>query len=214
MRFLLFVSCKKCKRQTGAAQRVAERGSFVDNGTNSYRRFREERDENGLVEIIRDYKDGLILYLNSFVGNLHTSEMLAEDTFVLLGTKKPKDKGKGSFKTWLYTIGRNLAIDYLRRSSKQPLSSIDDHPGLTDDEESLESSYIREEQKILLYRAMHRLKAEYRQILWLVYFEGFSVKEAAGIMKKSVHSTETLVYRARRALKTQLEKEGFTYEKL
>ncbi|MBS7175491.1 MAG: RNA polymerase subunit sigma-24, partial [Clostridiales bacterium] len=65
----------------------------MDNGTASYRRFRSEGDENGLVEIIRDYKDGLILYLNSFVGNLHTAERLAEDTFVLLGTKKPKDKG-------------------------------------------------------------------------------------------------------------------------
>lgn len=70
----------------------------MDNGTASYRRFRSEGDENGLVEIIRDYKDGLILYLNSFVGNLHTAERLAEDTFVLLGTKKPKDKGKASLK--------------------------------------------------------------------------------------------------------------------
>ena len=34
---------------------------------------------------------------------LSTAEKLAEDTFVLLGIKKPKNKGKSSFKTWLYT---------------------------------------------------------------------------------------------------------------
>ena len=51
-------------------------------------------------------------------------------------------------------------------------------------------------------------------MLWLVYFEDFSTKEAAILLKKSVHNTETLVYRARKALKAQLEKEGFIYEEL
>ena len=46
----------------------------MDNGASSYRRFRDDGDESGLVEIIRDYKDGLIFYLNSFVGNILTAE--------------------------------------------------------------------------------------------------------------------------------------------
>ena len=186
----------------------------MDNGASSYRRFREDGDEGGLVEIIRDYKDGLILYLNSFVGNIHTAEDLAEDTFVLLGIKKPKDKGKGSFKTWLYTIGRNVAIDYLRRNSKRSNISIDDCPELFSDEQNLEHAYIKEERKITLHRAISKLKSEYRQVLWLVYFEDFSTKQAAAVMKKSVHNVETLVYRARKALKSQLELEGFVYEEL
>ena len=186
----------------------------MDNGASSYRRFREDGDESGLVEIIRDYKDGLILYLNSFVGNIHTAEDLAEDTFVLLGIKKPNDKGKGSFKTWLYTIGRNVAIDYLRQNSKRSNISIDDCPELFSDEQNLEKAYIKEERKITLHRALAKLKSEYRQVLWLVYFEDFSTKQAAVVMKKSVHSVETLVYRARKALKSQLELEGFVYEEL
>ena len=186
----------------------------MDNGASSYRRFRDDGDESGLVEIIRDYKDGLILYLNSFVSNIHTAEELAEDTFVLLGIKKPKDKGNGSFKTWLYTIGRNVAIDYLRKNSKKTEISIDELSELESEQQSLETAYIREERKIYLHRALNKLKAEYRQILWLIYFENFSNKEAAAVMKKSVHSIETLVYRARKSLKSQLEMEGFVYEEL
>ena len=91
----------------------------MDNGASSYRRFRDNGDESGLIEIIRDYKDGLILYLSSIVGDLNTAEDIAEDTFVVLGTKKPKDKGKSSFKTWLYTIGRNAAIDYMRKKARK-----------------------------------------------------------------------------------------------
>ena len=186
----------------------------MDNGASSYRRFRDDGDESGLVEIIREYRDGLIFYLNSIVGNIHIAEELAEDTFVLLGTKKPKDKGKGSFKTWLYTIGRNIALNHLRRNTRITQLSVDDCPELISEEDNLEKIYIREEQQIIVHRTLRQLKPEYRQILWLIYFEDFSNKEAAVVMKKSVHNIETLVYRARKSLKSQLEMEGFVYEKL
>ncbi|MBO5571602.1 MAG: RNA polymerase sigma factor [Ruminococcus sp.] len=186
----------------------------MDNGAGSYRRFRDEGDEDGLAEIIRDYSDGLILYINSIVGNIHTAEDIAEDTFVLLGTKKPKNKEKASFRTWLYTIGRNKAIDYLRRNSKRSEVSIDSVTETISDEECIESSYLREERKIAVHQAMSKLKAEYRQVLWLIYFEGFTNREAAAVMGKSVHNIETLVCRARKSLKSQLEMEGFEYERL
>jgi len=47
-----------------------------------------------------------------------------------------------------------------------------------------------------------------------MYFEQISQKEIAAIMKKSVHSIETLSYRAKKSLKIQLEKEGFVYENI
>ena len=61
---------------------------------------------------------------------------------------------------------------------------------------------------------MQNLKPEYRQVLWLTYFEELSNQETAVIMHKATHNIETLVYRARQALKKQLEKEGFYNEKL
>ena len=186
----------------------------MDNGASSYRRFRDNGDESGLVEIIRDYKDGLILYLTSIVGNIQTAEELAEDTFVLLGTKKPRDKGGSSFKTWLYTIGRNVAIDYLRKYRRRTFISLEDSAELVSEEAEIESVYLRKEQQITVHRAMRELSPDYRQVLWLIYFEELSSKEAARIMGKSVRSVESLLYRARKSLKAQLEKEGFDYEKL
>ena len=184
----------------------------MDNGAGSYRRFLDG-DDNGFVEIVRDYKDGLILYLNSFVGSISIAEELAEDTFVKLGIKKPHFSEKSSFRTWLYAIGRNIAVDYIRKQSKFDTVSIDEY-AKTADVELLENSYIQEERKIIIHRAMNRLKSEYRQILWLIYFEGFSSKEAAQIMRKSTHNIETLTYRARQSLKSELIKEGFNYEDL
>ena len=174
----------------------------MDKGSMDYRRFLDG-DEDGLAQIITDYKDGLILYLNTLVGDLVLAEDLAEDTFVRLFTRRPRDKGTGSFKTWLYTIGRNLAISHLRKAGNQTTVPIDTVAFLSNGDEPL-TAYLQEESRLALHRAMETLKPEHRQILWLIYFDGLSYKEAAKLMKKSVHSTEMLANRARQALKTQL----------
>lgn len=185
----------------------------MDNGAVCYRRFLDG-DDNGFVEIIRDYKDGLILYLCGITGNVHLAEDLTEDTFVKIITKKPKFAGKSTFKTWLYAIARNVAFDYLRKNKDVQQVSTEELHYLQSDEESLERAYIKEEERIELHRAMDKLLPDYKQALWLTYFEEFSAKEVSQIMHKSVHSVETLLYRARRSLKAELEREGFVYEGL
>ena len=185
----------------------------MDNGAGSYRRFLDG-DDDGIVEIIRDYKDGLILYLNSFTGNIHCAEELMEETFVKLVTRKPGFRGKCSFKTWLYAIGRNVAIDYLRHNSKISGTPIEDYADLAAEEESMEQAYLKEERRIFLHRALARLNPEYRQVLYLIYFEDFDNAGAATVMRKSRRQMENLIYRAKRSLKSELEKEGFVYEGL
>ena len=150
----------------------------MDNGASSYRRFLDG-DDKGLVEIVEDYKEGFILYLNGYVNNIFIAEELTEDTFFRPITKKPKYSGKSIFKSWLYAIGRNVAIDYIRRNSKLLNTPIDDMENYLSEEQSLEESYIKEETKIIVHRALSKLTTDYRTILWLVFFEGFSNKEAA-----------------------------------
>lgn len=182
----------------------------MDNGEISYRRFIAGDDE-GMVEIIRDYKDGLILYLNGITGNILLAEEIMEDTFFKIVTKKPRFSGKSSFKTWLYAIGRNSALDNLRRQSRFSDKSVDEYTDLAD-ELSIEKDYLKEEQKIALHRALQKLNPDYRQVLYLVFFENFSNSETAKIMHKTKRQVENLLYRAKQSLKSELEKEGFEYE--
>lgn len=182
----------------------------MDIGDASYNRYLNG-DDSGIGELIREYKDGLILFLNNYVRNINTAEELCEDTFVRLAVKKPRFRGNCAFKTFLYSIGRNIALDYLRKNRNTvPMEELDD----LEDKASLEREYIKQEQKRTLHSAMKKLKPEYGRILWLTYFEELSNKEAAVVMGKSTHAIETLVYRARNALKSQLESEGFVYEEL
>ena len=161
-------------------------------------------DDEALARLIRAYKDGLIFYLRTFTGEIHSAEDLAEDTFVKLAVKKPRYNGKASFKTWLYTIAGNMAIDWLRKNRRQELP-MEDWTELSDDELSLEQAYIREEERIALHQAMRKLPEDYQRILWLVYFVEYSVKEAGGLMGKSAHAAESLIWRARQRLKEELQ---------
>ena len=183
----------------------------MDNGASSYLRFLDG-DDKGLVEIVGDYKDGLILYLNGYVNNIFIAEELTEDTFFRLITKKPKYSGRSTFKSWLYAIGRNVAVDYIRHNSKILNTPIEDLENYLSEEQSLEQSYIKEERKLVVHKALSELTTDYRTILWLVYFEGFSNKEAAIVLKKSERQIKNLLYRAKLSLKSILEKEGFIYE--
>ena len=183
----------------------------MDNGESSYRRFLDG-DDQGMAEIIDSYKDGLILYLNGYASNIFIAEELAEDTFFRLITKKPKFSGKSTFKSFLYAIGRNVAVDYVRHNSKTLDIPIEDMEEYLSEEESLEQSYIKEERKLTVHKALSELSADYRNILWLVYFEEFSNKEAAVILKKNESQVNNLLHRAKQSLKSKLEKEGFIYE--
>ena len=183
----------------------------MDNGASSYRRYLAG-DDDGLVELIRDYGEGLTLYLCGVVGSFSDAEELMEEVFFRLAAKKPRFHGKSSFKTWLYAIGRNLALDLLRKRKHLSDAPLEDYGSLHDEEADLEVAYLKEERRILVHRAMRRLSPDYGQVLYLIYFEGLSNAEAATVMHKSKRQIENLASRARKALKEALRLEGYLDE--
>ena len=58
---------------------------------------------------------------------------------------------------------------------------------------------------------MNGLKADYRCVLYLLFFERMSYAEAGLVMKKTDGQIRGLVSRAKKALKEKLDSEGFTY---
>lgn len=185
----------------------------MDVDINSYERYLDG-DDSAFADIVREYFDGLMLYINSFTRNIHVSEEVTEEVFFKLAVKKPHFRKQSSFKTWLYSIGRNTALDYLRKESHYAQTSLEEHQDTQNEEESVEQLYLKEEQKVRLHTCLKSLKPEYAQVLYLVFFEGFDNAQTARIMKKSKRQTENLIYRAKAALKAKLEKEGFEYENI
>ncbi len=182
-----------------------------DNGAEFYFRYLKG-DDGGIEDIVRAYKDGLIFFINGYIKDIYIAEEITEDVFFRLMVKKPSYKAKYSFKTWLFTIGKNMALDYLRKckTSKEVVGY--ENPNAEYEEVSLADRVIRNEDRIALYEALAKLPEQYGQALKLTYLLGFTNEQAAKIMRKSKRQMEMLVYRGKIALKKQLQKEGFMYE--
>ena len=115
-------------------QDLSERSEPMDNGASSYRRFLDG-DDDGFTQIVVDYYDGLALWLSSYVRDLDVAEELAQETFAKLVTKKPRFNGRSSFKSWLYSIGRNAALDHLRREKRRGAAPLDECAMTASDED-------------------------------------------------------------------------------
>ena len=183
----------------------------MDNGASSYRRFLNG-EKDALVEIIKEYKDGLTFFINGITKDLSSAEDITQETFIKLYVKKPGFNGKSSFKTWLYRIGRNTAVDYLRHSRKADTLTLNDYAESADYSLNPETGYFDRQRNAVIHKALGSLKPEYHQILWLVYFEGMSNDEASKILGKSKNNTSVLLHRAKEALKSELKKEGLDSE--
>ena len=186
----------------------------MDNGAYNYERFINGEME-GLEEIVKEYRDGIMLFANGIVHNLDIAEEVAEDTFVKLVVKKPHFMKKSKFKTWLYKIARNIALDYIRKSNKYSCTD-NENTGVFSNKTSVteifENSYLLEERKIAVHKALKNLNSDYRQVLYLSYFEELGNSQIATIMKKTNRQIENIIYRAKQSLRKELEKGEIDYE--
>lgn len=176
------------------------------NGTECYRRFLDG-DDHAFDELMDAYHDGLILFINKLVGNYSVAEELAADSFVEILIHKKRFLGNSDFRTYLYSIGRHKAIDYIRKDAKKKTVTPDELPEM-EDETRVEEAFIEDETKRALHRAIAKLGEDYRAAVYLIFFEELSYEEAARVLGKSKKQIDNLVYRAKGTLKKILTEGG------
>ena len=167
-------------------------------------------DETAADELVARYGDTLTLYIHGFLGDLHEAEDLMIEAFALMFAKPRPVSEPGSFRGYLFRVGRNLAGRH-RQKHRLRLLSLDELTFEPKGEVLAETPLYGMERKRQLYQAMEKLRDDYREALYLVYFEDMSYRQAASVMGKSESQVTKLVYRGKQNLKTILEEEGFEY---
>ncbi len=182
----------------------------MKNGETYYRAYLDG-DNSAFDSIIDIYRDPLIFFVNRTVNNLHTAEDIAADALAELIIHKRRFKFKCSLKTYLFTIAHNKAVDFIRKQARYGFVQTEEALS-AEYTEYVESTVIKNQQNAILNEALNALNEEYKTALHLVYFEELSYDECAAVLKKSKKQTEGILYRARKALKSELENRGFSYE--
>lgn len=157
------------------------------------------------AKIVRTLQEPVVRFLYRMVNNQHTAEELGQDAFLKAYQQLHRfDARRASFKTWLYTIARNLCIDYLR---KQKARYVDmDEAGPLPDESGVNpfERMSEEDAAAQIARAIHSLEPIYREVFILKEFEACSVDEIAEIAGIESGTVKSRLYRARAQLQIAL----------
>ena len=164
-------------------------------------------DETGLDELMKKYGDPLTLYINGYLHDVHEAEDLMIEAFSYLFTKKPRIRD-GGFKAYLYKAARHMALRH--KSRRRVFFSLDDLTREPEAQTLVEEIVRTKERNQILHLCMDELNPDYREALYLTYFEGMSYQQAAEVMGKSVKQITNMVYRGKERLRGLLKREGIT----
>jgi RNA polymerase sigma-70 factor (ECF subfamily) len=175
-------------------------------------------DESAMETLVALYWESLIFFIGGYVRNFSDAEDLALETFIEFTASIEKFSGRSSVKTYLFSIGRNRALMFIRKHKNESRHSANTDTYGADktadngtEAVSPETDFLKDEQNKRLHAAMQELKKEYREVLYLLYFEEMSYKEASVVLGKNVKQIEKLSYRARISLRNTLDREDFVY---
>ena len=184
-----------------------QRMNDLPNAAEIYLRYITEYDDRDLEALLTAYRDGLYLFLLSYVKNEEDAEELMMDTFAKLAVDKPdfEIRKNGSFKSWLYAIARNNALMHIRRHKMEAVPLEEE---TISDADTPESALLKDEQNKTLYKALSSLKPDYRRALMLLYIEGLTYEEIAKAMGLRIRQVYNLIERGKKSLKKTLEGMG------
>jgi len=193
---------------------VAQGGSGGVSGAPAMRRIAMHDPDEDLVrriglgdraaasELVSRRMPAMLSLARRMLGDPAEAEDVAQEVFLKVwrhaGSWRP---GHAKFETWMHRVALNLCLDRLRRSSRR---SLELHPGLEDPRASATRSLDERQRARRIRGALVRLPVRQRAAIVLCYYQGRSNIEAAEILGVSVDALESLLSRARRALKGDL----------
>jgi RNA polymerase sigma-70 factor (ECF subfamily) len=181
-----------------------------ETGEEIYRRFLDG-DDSALEKLVDLYGQNLTRFISGFVNDPVAAEELTIDAFAELALKRTRFAGRSSLKTWLFSIGKHLALNFLKKHKKERHLPLDEIWEIAVPQ-SPETDLFMEERRHQVHGAMRTLKVDHSEVLRLLFFEDMSYVEAGIRMNKTETQVRGLAHRAKRALKKILEHGGFIRE--
>lgn len=140
-------------------------------------------------------------YLRARCGSTDLAEELTSATFVQAAMLSTRGDAPPIAIGWLMTVARNKLIDHWRREAVAARSVTVLEGGRVDRVDPWDAVLDQERANVVL----HALPAHYRSVLTLRYLDDLGVNECAELLDRSVHSTESLLARARAAFRLNYE---------
>ncbi|HEY0784471.1 MAG TPA: sigma-70 family RNA polymerase sigma factor [Acidobacteriaceae bacterium] len=171
----------------------------------------KRQDPTLLDELIVQYQHRLLRYLLFLTSNRELAEDLFQETWMRVLVRGSQFKGESRFDTWLFTIARNLVIDYRRRRT---MASLEELAQCGDEERPFEvvsnaptpfDEYLSRQNGQIVTEALLTLDPLHREVLVLRFHEELALEEIAAITRAPLSTVKSRLYRGLAALRPRIE---------
>ena len=174
----------------------------------------QDGDVDAFDALILKYRERVYSVIYNLTSNREDASDLTQETFIKAFQSINRFKGKSSFFTWLYRIGLNTSLTYLRKNKLRRFFSFEkmvdeDHTeglieNMTADSDSDKAALMSELQE-KLNDAFQKLSVKHRTVVTLFEIDGLSHKEIAEIVGASVGTVRSRLHYAKQFLQGELK---------
>jgi RNA polymerase sigma-70 factor (ECF subfamily) len=155
-------------------------------------------DERALRLLFSRYLKTIYNFTYRFTGNIENAEDVTQETFLKVWKNLKKYDPEQNFKTWIFAIARNTALDLLRKKKDFVFSDFENEDGtntiadsLTDAEPLPYELLLRAERTRELEKILNDVPPLYREVLLLHYYNEFTFDEISKILNKPLDTIKS-----------------------
>ena len=147
-------------------------------------------------ELVETYQNRLFAVAFNVCKNAHDAEDVVQDTFIQYLSQKREFESEEHIRAWLLRVAINKA--------KNKVTSFF-HRNVFPLEEYMQTLQFPSEESGDLFEAVMKLPEKYRIVIHLFYYEDYSTKEIADILKLTTDNVKIRLSRGRKLLRTTLK---------
>lgn len=149
-------------------------------------------------ELFEKYQNNLYAVAFNVCRNAEDAEDVVQDTFIQYYSFRKQFDNEQHIRAWLIRVAINRAKNMNRTFWRKNKMSLEDY---------METLLFETPESGELFEAVMNLPEKYRIVIHLFYYEDYSVREIAGILKLSEGNVKVRLSRARSLLKDKLQEE-------
>lgn len=146
-----------------------------------------------IEEVIEKYANMVYRIALTRTGTIENAEDIFQEVFLKYSEKQPKFENEEHEKAWLIRVTINLSKNSKNSAWNKRIVTLDENIVFENKEEND------------VFSAVSELPENYRMVIYLLYYEGYKVKEIAEILKSKEGTIKTWLSRARNMLKEKIE---------
>jgi len=168
-------------------------------------------DHAAFEQLVARHQQAVVGTVAKMLGRAGDAEDVAQQVFLRLWKSAPRYKPAAKFRTFLFTITRNLVFNETRRRRRRRESSLDERqddwhhqlPAASD--RRPDTSLMQDELRRAVDRAIAGLPEKQRTAVVLRRYENMPYEEIAEVLGISVSAVKSQLFRARTALRDALQ---------